>query len=90
MSSTTQQIKNAAIAKAKSAANSVSATVNGTSNTNGNGNGNGNTSNGSASKKRRGNNQLKPIITTENQQDAESANIMAPTNLNLAGYVLSS
>ena len=49
MSSTGQQIKNAAIAKAKSA-------VSGTSAANGN---------GSASKKRKGNTQLKPIITNE-------------------------
>lgn len=52
-----QQVKAAAIAKAKSAVNSA---------TNG--------SNGNASKKRRGNNQLKPIITTsDSQQDGENA-----------------
>ena len=64
MTGTGQQIKAAAIAKAKSAVNSA---------TNG--------SNGSASKKRRGNNQLKPIITTsESQQDAENASSVTATN----------
>ena len=48
----TAAIKNAAIAKAKGAVSSTSAS-------------NGATSNGGASKKRRGNNQLKPIITNE-------------------------
>ena len=50
MSSTGQQIKNAAIAKAKSVAAANAA------------NGSGN---GSASKKRKGNTTLKPIITSE-------------------------
>jgi hypothetical protein len=64
MTGTGQQIKAAAIAKAKSAVNSA---------TNG--------SNGSASKKRRGNNQLKPIITTsESQQDGENASSVTATN----------
>ncbi|ELR01830.1 CMGC/SRPK protein kinase, variant [Pseudogymnoascus destructans 20631-21] len=56
MTSTGQQIKAAAIAKAKSAVSS--ATING--------------SNGSASKKRRGNNQLKPIITNETPKNADT------------------
>ncbi|KAI9742745.1 MAG: serine/threonine protein kinase, CMGC group [Claussenomyces sp. TS43310] len=60
MTSTGQQIKAAAIAKAKSA---VSSATNG--------------SNGSASKKRRGNNQLKPIITTEGSQDANGPSTVA-------------
>jgi len=63
MTGTGQQIKAAAIAKAKGAVNSA---------TNG--------SNGSASKKRRGNNQLKPIITTSESQDAENASSVATTN----------
>jgi hypothetical protein len=63
MTGTGQQIKAAAIAKAKSAVNSA---------TNG--------SNGSASKKRRGNNQLKPIITTEGQQNAEDASSATAQN----------
>jgi transcription initiation factor TFIID subunit TAF12 len=64
MTGTGQQIKAAAIAKAKSAVNSA---------TNG--------SNGSASKKRRGNNQLKPIITTsDSQQDAENVSSVTATN----------
>ncbi|KFZ16848.1 hypothetical protein V502_04869 [Pseudogymnoascus sp. VKM F-4520 (FW-2644)] len=56
MTSTGQQIKAAAIAKAKSAVSS--ATTNG--------------SNGSASKKRRGNNQLKPIITNDTPKSADT------------------
>jgi len=74
MASTSQQIKSAAIAKAKSAVSSATTT---------NGNGNGNGSNGSASKKRRGNNQLKPIITNEGPQNAETASSMA-SNSNAA------
>lgn len=70
MASTSQQIKSAAIAKAKSAISSATTTTT-TSPTNGNG------SNGSASKKRRGNNQLKPIITNEGPQNAETASSMA-------------
>jgi hypothetical protein len=66
MTGTGQQIKAAAIAKAKSAVTSA---------TNG--------SNGSASKKRRGNNQLKPIITTDGGlQDAEAASNNMPSNSN--------
>lgn len=61
MTSTGQQIKAAAIAKAKSAVSS--ATTNG--------------SNGSASKKRRGNNQLKPIITNESPKNADTPPTMA-------------
>jgi hypothetical protein len=63
MTGTGQQIKAAAIAKAKSA---VSSATNG--------------SNGSASKKRRGNNQLKPIITTENPQNADEASSTTAQN----------
>jgi hypothetical protein len=69
MTGTGQQIKAAAIAKAKSAVNSA---------TNG--------SNGSASKKRRGNNQLKPIITTENQQNDENASSTMGSNSANTGY----
>jgi serine/threonine-protein kinase SRPK3 len=62
MTGTGQQIKAAAIAKAKSAVNSA---------TNGN---------GSASSKKRKGNQLKPIITTDNQQDVESASSNVTSN----------
>jgi hypothetical protein len=73
MTGTGQQIKAAAIAKAKSAVNSA---------TNG--------SNGSASKKRRGNNQLKPIITTESQQDADSNLSTTATNSTYGSLALHS
>lgn len=69
MTSTGQQIKAAAIAKAKSA---VSSATNG--------------SNGSASKKRRANNQLKPIITSEGQQNADRVANMT-SNSNAGKYV---
>jgi hypothetical protein len=68
MTGTGQQIKAAAIAKAKSAVNSA---------TNG--------SKGSASKKRRGNNQLKPIITTESQQNDENASPAMGSNTTSSG-----
>jgi hypothetical protein len=71
MTGTGQQIKAAAIAKAKSAVNSA---------TNG--------SNGGASKKRKGNNQLKPIITTSESQDGENEPSVVATNSTYAYLML--
>lgn len=70
----TAAIKNAAIAKAKgTVSNSVS---------------NGN-ANGGASKKRRGNNQLKPIITNESGAgDKDRETSAASTNSNMNKYVI--
>ena len=78
----TAAIKNAAIAKAKGAPSSSSApaTANGSANASASSNANG------ASKKRRGGNQLKPIITNESgkagQKDRETSAASASSNMN--------
>lgn len=74
----TAAIKNAAIAKAKSAVSSTSTASNG------------NAANGGASKKRRGNNQLKPIITNESGGEKDRATSAASTNSNMNKYVIPS